>query len=302
MATRYTRSLGSTDKQGVAKEKVDTMRIILSKDGNHHDQQINEWETLWQDNITPWDLGETTPLLSDELHKGLHNHLSYIRKYRDYRVLVPGCGTGYDLFTIAKHISSCANYSPKFDSSFVVVGLDVSPTSLQKADKAIREMMDNDDNDINDLSSQVDIQLKHGDFFKIQNEWVLYSTIDCFLQNRNETRDENLNQDWSPFDFIFDYTFFCALSPKLREKWAMTMTKLIKPQGGKLLTIMFPILENLDPNKPLRGPPFPVKVQDYKSVLEPLGWKVIDGPRVSEKSVEIRKHQELICWWEYDPS
>lgn len=299
--SHYTRSSGSTDKLEAAKDKVDTMRIILGKDGDHHDQQINEWDTLWQENITPWDLGQTTPLLSDELHKGLHNHLSYIQKHRDYRVLVPGCGAGYDLFTIAKHISICADNFPKFDSSFVVVGLDISSTSLQKADETIREMMGNDDN-INDLSSQVDVQLKNGDFFKNQNEWVLHSTIDCFSQNGNEIRDENPDQDWSPFDFIFDYTFFCALSPNLREQWAMTMTKLIKPQGGKLLTIMFPILEHLDPNKPLRGPPFPVKVEDYKSALEPLGWKIIDGPRVSEKSVESRKYQELICWWEYDPN
>lgn len=285
-----------SDKQEVFKEKIDSMRIILGKDGNHYNQQINEWETLWQDNITPWDLGQATPLLSDELEKGLlSNHLSSIQKYR---VLVPGCGTGYDLYTIAKHISSCIDTVPKLDSSFVVVGLDISSTSLQKADETIREMMDHD---INTLSSQVDIQLKNGDFFKKQNEWLPHSTIDCFSQNRNDIHDEIPDQDTS-FDFIFDYTFFCALSPKLREKWAMTMTKLIRLQGGKMLTIIFPILKNLDPNKPLLGPPFPVKVEDYKSVLEPLGWKAIDGPRVSEKSIESRKHQELICWWEYDPS
>jgi hypothetical protein len=42
------------------------------------------------------------------------------------------------------------------------------------------------------------------------------------------------------FDFTFDYTFFCALPPSLREKWGRRHAELLKP-GGKLLTLAFPI-------------------------------------------------------------
>ncbi|KAF0901484.1 hypothetical protein E2562_003479 [Oryza meyeriana var. granulata] len=46
---------------------------------------------------------------------------------------------------------------------------------------------------------------------------------------------------WKPseqFDLIFDYTFFCALDPRLRLAWAETVSGLLKPDG-ELITLIY---------------------------------------------------------------
>ena len=53
-----------------------------------------DWKEAWKAGNTPWDAGRSAPALHallqrDEVPAG--------------RVLVPGCGTGYDLATLARH-------------------------------------------------------------------------------------------------------------------------------------------------------------------------------------------------------
>lgn len=74
--------------------------------------------------------------------------------------------------------------------------------------------------------------------------------------------------DDEKFDFIYDYTFFCALDPSLRSDWATKMASLIK-QGGELCTIIYPICNKEG------GPPFKVSLDDYKIVLEQVGFQMI---------------------------
>ena len=68
------------------------------------------------------------------------------------------------------------------------------------------------------------------------------------------------------FDFIYDYTFLCALDPSVRPQWAQKMAELVKPQG-ELLTLIFPIREPDD-----KGPPFQVSMELYRELLEPVGF------------------------------
>ena len=67
------------------------------------------------------------------------------------------------------------------------------------------------------------------------------------------------------FDFIYDYTFFCALHPSLHTEWAQQMIKLLKP-GGLLCTLIYPIMPREG------GPPFEVSMQLYQAVLLPHGF------------------------------
>ncbi|KAI8083102.1 S-adenosyl-L-methionine-dependent methyltransferase, partial [Halteromyces radiatus] len=62
------------------------------------------------------------------------------------------------------------------------------------------------------------------------------------------------------FDLAYDYTFFCALPPIMREDWATRYGEIIK-QGGILICLMFPIEEKEG------GPPYGVSEQAYKDVL-----------------------------------
>ncbi|XP_026461030.1 probable thiol methyltransferase 2 isoform X1 [Papaver somniferum] len=74
---------------------------------------------------------------------------------------------------------------------------------------------------------------------------------------------------WRPtelFDLIFDYTFFCAIEPRMRASWGKRIHELLKPDG-ELITLMFPT-DDRD-----GGPPYKVSVADYEEVLHPWGFK-----------------------------
>ncbi len=75
------------------------------------------WEQAWQQGRTRWDAGGSPPIL-----KSLVSQQSESVS----RAFVPGCGAGYDVFTltrIARH----------------VVGLDVAPTAAKRFDALRRE-------------------------------------------------------------------------------------------------------------------------------------------------------------------
>ena len=69
------------------------------------------------------------------------------------------------------------------------------------------------------------------------------------------------------FDFIYDYTFLCALDPSIRVAWAEKMAALLKPDG-ELLTLIFPIRENSTD-----GPPFKVSLELFTDLLVPVGFE-----------------------------
>ncbi|KAG0480723.1 hypothetical protein HPP92_011581 [Vanilla planifolia] len=56
------------------------------------DDSIDRWERCWQEGRIPWDLGQTTPLITD---------LVQASKLPEGKVLVPGCGSGYDVVAMA---------------------------------------------------------------------------------------------------------------------------------------------------------------------------------------------------------
>eukprot|EP01036_Dinobryon_divergens_P046236 gene46236-61830_t len=68
------------------------------------------------------------------------------------------------------------------------------------------------------------------------------------------------------FDFIYDYTFLCALDPSIRHEWASKMADLVRP-GGELLTLIFPIHDVEG------GPPFKVSLDIVRDLLLPVGFE-----------------------------
>lgn len=77
----------------------------------------------------------------------------------------------------------------------------------------------------------------------------------------------DINND-NKFDFIYDYTFLCALNPSIRRLWASKMADLTK-KGGLLFTLIFPIRDGDDGTK---GPPHAVSLELIRSLLEPVGF------------------------------
>lgn len=68
------------------------------------------WEEAWQTKKTPWDAGQPAPALVDLIQQG---------DLPQGRVLVPGCGAGYDAFALV---------SPQRR----VWGMDVAPSAVQR--------------------------------------------------------------------------------------------------------------------------------------------------------------------------
>ena len=72
------------------------------------------------------------------------------------------------------------------------------------------------------------------------------------------------------FDFIYDYTFLCALDPSIRNDWARKMGSLLTP-GGILMTLIFPIVEEKE-----GGPPFKVNLKLLEELLLPQGFEKLE--------------------------
>ncbi|HHH30561.1 MAG TPA: methyltransferase domain-containing protein [Polyangiaceae bacterium] len=68
------------------------------------------WEQAWQEGRTRWDAGDSPPALMDLVAQG---------EGRFDRAFVPGCGSGYDVFTLTR-------------AARRVVGLDVAPTAARR--------------------------------------------------------------------------------------------------------------------------------------------------------------------------
>ncbi|CAI9108266.1 OLC1v1007830C1 [Oldenlandia corymbosa var. corymbosa] len=220
-------SSGSTNDTSTPKSsaKVEKFQQVL------HSNPTTDggWQKCWEEGLTPWDLGQPTPVLLHLHEKG---------EIPQGRALIPGCGTGYDVLAIA-------------GPERYVVGLDVSETAIENALK---------------FSSSA-----NGKYFE-------FLKTDFFTWHPTEL-----------FDFIFDYTFFCAIEPDLRSSWAVKMRDFLKP-GGELMTLMFPVSNHEG------GPPYKVSVADYEDVLHPLGFKAISIVD-NDMAVARRKGAEKLGRW-----
>ncbi|GMH28040.1 hypothetical protein Nepgr_029883 [Nepenthes gracilis] len=84
---------------------VDKMQQLVS------DDPIGGWKRCWEEGLTPWDLGKPTPILQ---------YLHQTGSLPMGRALVPGCGSGNDVVTLA-----CPER--------YVIGLDLSDIAIRKA-------------------------------------------------------------------------------------------------------------------------------------------------------------------------
>lgn len=99
--------------------------------------------------------------------------------------------------------------------------------------------------------------------------------------------------DWqpaSPFDLIWDYTFLCAIEPKMRPRWAERVDELLAADG-EVVTLIFPIVDKA----PDDGPPYALSVQMVRDLLEPVFEPVsIEPPARSHPG---REGKECLVRW-----
>ncbi|RRT61291.1 hypothetical protein BHE74_00006310 [Ensete ventricosum] len=107
MAARMATDGGVEDP---ARDPASNPKVVMIR-GLVNDDATDGWEKCWEEGLTPWDLGKATPAVLQLVETG-----SLPRG----RVLVPGCGSGYDVVAIA-------------GPERYVVGLDISTSAVEKA-------------------------------------------------------------------------------------------------------------------------------------------------------------------------
>lgn len=86
------------------------------------------------------------------------------------------------------------------------------------------------------------------------------------------------------FDYVLEYTCFCAIDPKRRPEYADVVQRLLKP-GGIYIDLAFPL------DGRTGGPPFAVSAEELLGLFEDRGF-VIKSRERPAKSVRRRAAAE----------
>ena len=121
--------------------------------------------------------------------------------------------------------------------------------------------------------------------------------LDCSVGNVKFVEADFFKTELGTFDLIFDHTFFCAITPPLRDDWGKRMAHLLS-KGGHLLTIIYPLPRDPDNVDITTGPPFEVELSAYEKVLSESfecvqRWANENLPASNEKR---RGREELALW------
>ncbi|KAL8675365.1 MAG: hypothetical protein Q9168_000196 [Polycauliona sp. 1 TL-2023] len=202
----------------------------------------DRWAQLWDaGDFLPWDRGGPNPALEDLLNQKSAWIGGYLVEKGDgskrrKRALVPGCGRGYDVLLLAAY-------------GYEAYGLEISHKAVERCRE---EKLANGHKYMPDPQSDHagTSTFLQGDFF--DGPWI------------NAIPD-------GTFDLIYDYTFFCALSPAMRPAWSQRMLQLLTMNPpGHLICLEFPTYK--DPS--IAGPPFGLTPQTYLEHLSHPGKRL----------------------------
>ena len=92
------------------------------------------------------------------------------------------------------------------------------------------------------------------------------------------------------FDYVLEYTCFCAISPERRFEYDRVIWQLLKPDG-KLLGLFFPLDKNVDEG----GPPWGVNISELHALFG-LHWN-LESEEMPKESIEPRADREIMMIW-----
>ncbi|OAL57228.1 S-adenosyl-L-methionine-dependent methyltransferase [Pyrenochaeta sp. DS3sAY3a] len=162
------------------------------------------------------------------------------------RVLVPGCGAGYDVALFAAH-------------GYDAVGLEISRHAAEVARAYVEGARGSDKGPLEgEYEAAVgksggwgSVKIVEGDYF--DDAWVGGAGGE------------------GGFDVIYDITFLCALPPELRSKWALRTVSLLKQSpDSRLICLEFPT------HKPASsgGPPWSLPPTVHAELLKRPGDEI----------------------------
>lgn len=166
------------------------------------DQQVDGWNAMWAAKITPWDQNCPNPALVEALETRPWIAASPFRRDGEAKtrkkVLVPGCGGGYDVQLFASY-------------GFDAYGLDASAIAIEKAEQHLREQGKEQTYRLQNIQyGRGVVRFLQADFFK-----------DGFVA---ETHAEEAGE--GTFDVIYDYTFLCVSPFPPCSSWWDALTLL----------------------------------------------------------------------------
>ncbi|KAJ5295922.1 hypothetical protein PENANT_c001G02296 [Penicillium antarcticum] len=208
------------------------------------DKYVEGWASLWDkgDNL-PWDKGFPNPALDDTLvkHRGtIGGPLATDAQGQSYRrkALVPGCGRGVDVLLLASF-------------GFDAYGLEYSESAIEACKKEEKE---------------------NSNWYRVRDQTVGAGSV-TWLQGDffDDAWLQKAGVPLNGFDVVYDYTFFCALSPSMRPKWALRHTQLLAPSPlGNLICLEFPRHKDTQ----AAGPPYASPSEAYMAHLSHPGEDV----------------------------
>lgn len=116
----------------------------------------------------------------------------------------------------------------------LAVGLELAPTAQKEAAQYVAEQLS--------AEEAPKAEVFAGDFYKWQHP------------------------SGASWEVAYDYTFFCAMHPDMRQDWAAAWGRHLRP-GAQLVCLAFPLIP-----EGTAGPPWPVTTQLYKDLLVPQGF------------------------------
>jgi len=95
------------------------------------------------------------------------------------------------------------------------------------------------------------------------------------------------------FDYVLEYTCFCAIDPQRRAEYADLVTRLLKP-NGIYIDLAFP----LDGRK--GGPPFAVSASEILNLFQARGFKLLSREKPVDSIKSRRSAEELFLFEKSD--
>ena len=106
------------------------------------------------------------------------------------------------------------------------------------------------------------------------------------LQHDIFTLPETLNYS---FDYVLEYTCFCAIDPNRRAEYADLVARLLKP-NGMYIDLAFP----LDGRK--GGPPFAVSAAEILELFQARGFRLVSREKPTDSISARRGAEELFLF------
>ena len=185
------------------------------------------WQTQYQNNVTPWDLGKPVPVFERLAKSG---------RFPLGKLIVLGAGYGYDAHLFARY------------------GFDV--TAVDFAVEAVAEMQ-------RLMQPEFPITILQTDIFELP--------------------DELTNQ----FDYILEYTCYCAIDPERRDEYAALAHRLLR-KGGQWIALSFPI------GKRPGGPPYVVQPDRVIERMEAHQFKLLHREMPPDSAEGRQNIEELL--------